>query len=215
LNRKSHVFRLFGRDWHKPICQKCQKKGKFTSKIGRRPEKIEKKSQKYAQSTPFLDRSLIPQKSRENIEKLAQKILFSISCFTGACSHGSHSLIMARCQGTGKGRNISGLRNQHHTSQVSHQQPTVCVLPDDSKAEDTRLASDLSDTSDGESELEDDHTDKTEWEDLEDEKLKTWLEAMEAKLDAEDKDWLLPKEAWTKRKRDEAGRQGAHSYLFA
>jgi hypothetical protein len=124
---------------------------------------------------------------------------------------------MARRRGTGKGRNISGLRNQPHTSRVSHQQPNDSVLSDDddSEAEATRLASDLSDTTDGESELEDDHIDRMEWEDVEDAKLKTRLEAMEANLDAQDKDWLLPKEAWTKRKRGETGKQGDPSSLYA
>jgi hypothetical protein len=118
---------------------------------------------------------------------------------------------MARRRGTGRGRNISGLRNQPRTSSASHQQPTACdasVLPDDSDAECTRLASDLGDMSDGKPALEDEHANMTKQEDIEDEKLKMRLGAMEAQSNAQDKDWLLPKAAWKKRQRDETGKQG-------
>jgi hypothetical protein len=54
-----------------------------------------------------------------------------------------------------------------------------------------------------------------EWEDVEDAKLKTRLEAMEAKLDTQDKDRLLPKEAWIKWKQGSTGKQGDPSFLDA
>jgi hypothetical protein len=51
-------------DWHEPIRQNCRKMEILPPKIGQDP----KKSEKYAQSTPFTDRSLI----RKNKEKVAR-----------------------------------------------------------------------------------------------------------------------------------------------